>query len=194
MYSLIQTVSQWSNLTEMQLLYVGILCVVVCVLSILWISQKKSKALTKQLEKLQKDLIASNSTTIGMGQKLIHLEKQLQADQRKSKLSNSSLKDTTEKAAIKFSSSFTQAIEASNSNPPPKTESINKLSLVKNDSLEKSSVNVSEEPDKEVGEMPSDEAYEQSRRLLSQGVDISEIVKQSGLSYSEVSLMQKLAR
>jgi hypothetical protein len=43
-------------------------------------------------------------------------------------------------------------------------------------------------------ELPDDKAYEKTRQLLSQGVDIPEVVKQSGLSFSEVSLMQKLVR
>lgn len=222
-HDFIQSVSRWTSLTEIQLLYVAVLFVVVCVLSILWFSRRKSKALTKQLEKLQKALIASNSTTIGMGQKLIHLEKQLQEDRRKKELSNGSSKegrgylkssdlenspqnnhpvDTTEKAAINFSNSFTQAMATSDqkfkANNSPKNESMNKLSLVKNDSLEKNSLDLrqgeNKSADKKIDGIPSDEAYEKSRQLLSQGVDISEIVKQSGLSYSEVSLMQKLAR
>jgi hypothetical protein len=43
-------------------------------------------------------------------------------------------------------------------------------------------------------ELPADAVYEKSRQLLAQGVDIKEVIKQSGLSYSEVSLMKTLAR
>lgn len=39
-----------------------------------------------------------------------------------------------------------------------------------------------------------DKVYEKSRQLLAQGYDIEEVIKQSGLSYSEVSLMKALAQ
>ncbi len=42
--------------------------------------------------------------------------------------------------------------------------------------------------------IPSDAVYEQSRQLLAQGNTIEEVSKQSGLSYSEVSLMKKMAQ
>ena len=42
--------------------------------------------------------------------------------------------------------------------------------------------------------MPSNEVYETSRQLLAQGVDIHDVIKRSGLSYSEVSLMQSLVK
>lgn len=42
--------------------------------------------------------------------------------------------------------------------------------------------------------MPSNEIYETSRQLLAEGVDIEEVIKRSGLSYSEVSLMKSLVR
>jgi hypothetical protein len=187
-HDLIQSVSRWASLTEIQILYVGILFVVVCVLSILWFSRKKSKALNTQLEQLQKALIASNSTTIGMGQKLIHLEKQLQGvDQYQQR--NQETVQQSSKQRQKISNTENNPIHEPSSNKQSrlqKTEATNKLSLVDNDFLEKNIL------DRE--EMPSDEAYETSRQLLSQGVDISEIVKQSGLSYSEVFLMQKLAK
>ncbi len=41
---------------------------------------------------------------------------------------------------------------------------------------------------------PSDEVYQKSRQLLYKGVPIEDVVKQSGLSYSEVSLMKALAQ
>ena len=188
-HDFMQSVSRWASLTEMQLLYVAVLFVAVCVLSILWFSRKKSRASTKQLEQLQKALVASNSTTIGMGQKLIHLEKQLQGvDQYQQRNQDQETVQQTSKQRQKSFNTENNPIQEPSSNKQSrlqKTEATNKLSLVDNDFLEKNIL------DRE--EMPSDEAYETSRQLLSQGVDISEIVKQSGLSYSEVSLMQKLA-
>jgi hypothetical protein len=43
-------------------------------------------------------------------------------------------------------------------------------------------------------EVSDDAIYETSRQLLAQGVDIEEVIKRSGLSYSEVSLMQSLVK
>lgn len=40
----------------------------------------------------------------------------------------------------------------------------------------------------------TDNAYETSRQLLAQGADIEEVIKRSGLSYSEVSLMKSLVK
>jgi hypothetical protein len=185
---LIEIVSQWVSLTEMPLFYVGILFVATFALIVL-LSQRKSKKLamqqSTQLEKLQKALMVANSTTIGMGQKLIHLEKQLQADLAEKKNINKQLLDKEqcsrpEKETINASNMFAKPTESTPYNQQ-RINSINTLSLVNNDSLQHD-------------ELPSDEAYEKSRQLISQGVEIPEIVKQSGLSFSEVSLMKKLAQ
>ncbi len=198
---LIETASRWLALTEVQLACASLLFVGVCVLML--INRKKSAKIKKDLAKLQKDLLIANSTTIGMGQKLMDIEKQLQA----SKLSKKN-KDSYNQSAAQ---SITQ---------PSKNERVGETSTVSNDQYRNDVT--SNDPDKAMNspinsalnstvnsltnlslvnndivpndELPDDKAYEKSRQLLSQGVDIPEVVKQSGLSFSEVSLMQKLAR
>jgi hypothetical protein len=196
----IVSVSQWINHTEIPLFYVGIFIAGALGFIVLLINQRKSKKLATQLEKLQKDLMVANSTTIGMGQKLIHLEKQLQAKYQetkdqptinqkpsKSSLDNEQYKnqktqpvDVPEQEDIHVSNVFAKQTKFAQHTQKKNNNSSN-LSLVNNDFLQRD-------------QLPSDEAYETSRQLLSQGVDIPEIVKQSGLSFSEVSLMKKLAQ
>jgi hypothetical protein len=205
----IVSVSQWINLTEIPLFYVGIIIAGALVLIVFLLNQRKSKKLATQLEKLQKDLMVANSTTIGMGQKLIHLEKQLQANEQDTRnqptinqpainqksnqkssensLDNAQYKrqktqpvDVSEQEDIPVSNVFAKQIKPVLS-VQQKNDNSSNLSLVNNDFLQRD-------------QLPSDEAYEKSRQLLSQGVDIPEIVKQSGLSFSEVALMKKLAQ
>ena len=205
----IVSVSQWINLTEIPLFYVGIIIAGALVLIVFLLNQRKSKKLATQLEKLQKDLMVANSTTIGMGQKLIHLEKQLQANEQDTRnqptinqpainqksnqkssensLDNAQYKrqktqpvDVSEQEDIPVSNVFAKQIKPV-LNVQQKNDNSSNLSLVNNDFLQRD-------------QLPSDEAYETSRQLLSQGVDILEIVKQSGLSFSEVALMKKLAQ
>jgi hypothetical protein len=205
----IVSVSQWINLTEIPLFYVGIIIAGALVLIVFLLNQRKSKKLATQLEKLQKDLMVANSTTIGMGQKLIHLEKQLQANEQDTRnqptinqpainqksnqkssensLDNAQYKrqktqpvDVSEQEDIPVSNVFVKQTKPI-LNVQQKNDNSSNLSLVNNDFLQRD-------------QLPSDEAYEKSRQLLSQGVDIPEIVKQSGLSFSEVALMKKLAQ
>jgi hypothetical protein len=176
----IASVSQWINLTEIPLFYVGISIAGALGLIVLLLNQRKSKKLATQLEKLQKNLMVANSTTIGMGQKLIHLEKQLQANHQKPKNQKTQPVDVPEQEDIPVSNVFSKQAKPI-LNIQQKNDNSSNLSLVNNDFLQRD-------------QLPSDEAYETSRQLLSQGVDIPEIVKQSGLSFSEVSLMKKLAR
>jgi len=193
-YSSIETAAQWLHITEMQLLYAVMLLIGLIACMVLTLSRRKSKKLATQLEKLQKDLMVANSTTIGMGQKLIHLEKQLQTNlnqhqypkQEYSKQKSAvkppldSVRSGMQSESIVVEHAFVESVNGLN-NHQQKTETPKKLSLVNSDFLQSE-------------QLPSDEAYEKSRQLISQGLDIPEIVKQSGLSFSEVSLMKKLAK
>ncbi|MFT6101806.1 MAG: hypothetical protein ACJAZJ_001207 [Candidatus Endobugula sp.] len=210
---LIETASRWLALTEVQLACAALLFVSVCVLIL--ISRKKSAKIKKDLDKLQKDLFIANSITIGMGQKLIDIEKQLRFQEQASKLSKKN-KDS-------YNQSASQSIGQSNEQSS-KSEIVGETPTVSNEQYRNdiTSNDRYKNPDKAMNstvnsalnstvnrltnlslvnndivpndELPDDKAYEKTRQLLSQGVDIPEVVKQSGLSFSEVSLMQKLVR
>jgi hypothetical protein len=194
----IETASLWLAMTEVQLAFAAVLFMSVFVL----VSRKKSTKLKKDLAKLQKDLLVANSTTIGMGQKLMGIEKQLLSQEKANKLTeaNKTNENRHDQSLKNARASRTATVQneqcrndltsnhmykkpdnAVNHSANNTVNSIANLSLVNNDFLHND-------------ELPNDEAYEKSRQLLSQGVDIPEVVKQSGLSFSEVSLMQKLAR
>ena len=198
---LIENASRWLALPEVQLACAALFFVGVCALML--INRKKSAKIKKDLAKLQKDLLIANSTTIGMGQKLMDIEKQLQVSKLSKKNKdnyNQSAAQSNEQSSenervgetstvsneqyrndITSNDRYKNPDKAMNSTLNSTVNSLTNLSLVNNDIVPND-------------ELPDDKAYEKSRQLLSQGVDIPEVVKQSGLSFSEVSLMQKLAR
>ncbi|MFT5118914.1 MAG: hypothetical protein ACI9NY_002456 [Kiritimatiellia bacterium] len=154
----LQPLTQWSGITEAQLLPMIFACGAVLALSILWLSHRRTSALSRNMDRLQHDLRVANSSAIGMGQQLLCLEKKLHG--QKQKVQQISQEKANEKSV--------------------------KLTVVdKHQSSQRFANDI---------DLPADAVYEKSRQLLAQGADIQEVIKQSGLSYSEVSLMKTLAR
>jgi hypothetical protein len=214
---LLETTSHWFELTEMQVFFVAMLFLFITLLFLTHFSlnQKKNGSIKKDLNKLKKDLLIANSTTIGMGQKIMDIEKKLLYREQTSQLSgvnnginkddrdsrvNSSPKDVNSDARengrvgeeftvsnehyvndLASNQHYKKPAKVTNRSMGSKINNSASLSLVNNKFLHND-------------ELPSDAVYEKSRLLLSQGVDINDVVKQSGLSFSEVSLMQKLAK
>lgn len=182
--AMFQTLSQSTGLSEINIIYASVLLVGGVLCFFLIMHQRKTKALNKKFEKLQNDLLIANSTTIGMGQKLLVLEKEL-GKQREI---------TQQKMAVQQSPSTV----AANSNVLTLNQKKPAFNTPRNNQSSSSHAfaNAANGHSDLLNntDLPSDEAYEKSRLLLSQGFAIEDVVKQSGLSFSEVSLMKKLAR
>ncbi|MGS2717525.1 hypothetical protein ACVBE9_05085 [Eionea flava] len=181
------TITYSLSLTEVQWAEVQWGLAIVCLvgfIAVILLSRIKSTALKKELAKLRKDLQVANSTTIGMGQKLLDIEKQLNTPHN---INNHHDKNVSE-AAFSKNLSSNNAVLSKTTKVPSKPQSLDRQTDTKTSlSL------VSNHTQQQAESLPSDEAYEKSRELLSQGTDIHDVVKQSGLSFSEVALMQKLA-
>jgi hypothetical protein len=156
---LLQPLTQELGITEARLLSMIFACGAVLALSIVWLSHRKTNALTRKMDRLQHDLRVANSSAIGMGQQLLSLEKKLHSQK--------------------------QAAQKQDIQQTAKEKSV-KLTVVDKHQASQSLANDTD--------LPADAVYEKSRQLLAQGVDIKEVIKQSGLSHSEVSLMKTLAR
>jgi len=214
---LLETTSHWLELTEMQVLFAVMFFLVITILFLTHFSlnQKKIATIKKELNKLKKDLLIANSTTIGMGQKIMDIEKKLLYREQTSQLSgvnnginknnHDSRVDSSPKnvnSDVRENGRVGEEVTVSNEHygddltsnqhyKRPAQVTNRSIGSKINNSANLSLVN------KELlhnDELPSDAVYEKSRLLLSQGVDIIDVVKQSGLSFSEVSLMQKLAK
>ncbi len=144
-----------------------------------WLGQRRTRALKQHIERLQHDFSVSHNSAIGMGQKILALEKQL-------------LKDSTRKNTMNAHNNLEQYAEnVDNTKYQPKQASVKstaKLSVVSNNvSLENLQNAAEDDPDQ-------DAAYALSKQLLAQGHTIEEVINRSGLSYSEVSLMKSLSK
>jgi hypothetical protein len=148
-----------SGIPEAYIVEAIILTAGLSIILLIWLSHRKSARLYKKLERLQHDLLVANSSSIGMGQQLLALEKKLHTQANKSSIA------------------------------PPKNTSNSPIQLTV---VENKTIN--EPVDNTVDDVPDDAIYETSRQLLAQGVGIEEVIKRSGLSYSEVSLMQSLVK
>jgi hypothetical protein len=162
--------AQWLGTSADQLVYGLMASLGIFVMLLLWFTHRKTVNLHKKMERLQRDLLVSNHSAIGMGQQLLSLEKQLQKARTppytQQSTPASTVASTAEKTVLTVVSSTPSINNASANHHAP---------LFTDDDNE-------------------DVIYEKSRKLLAQGYDIQEVIKQSGLSYSEVSLMKALTK
>lgn len=164
---ILQPLALWLGISSAYIVMAVVLFVVCLAMAFFWRSHKKAISLQKKLERLQHDLLVANSSAIGMGQKLLALEKQLYS----------------EGAVNPANSTLDRNVGAERIEPTDKKVH---LKVIDNTTLNQASSHPND--------LPNDAVYEQTRLLLAQGIDIQEVIKRSGLSYSEVSLMQSLVK
>ena len=157
------------------MLIVGGGSILVCLLLtfVLWRGHRKNQALQQKLLRLEREFKVANGSAIGMGQHLIALEKQLYQQQYQVQ---------------------TQAQVQTPQNSVP-TAAATEADSVSAEPPESSSLKVqSQEASAASEEEISSSIYDDARRALANGRTVSEVAKQCGLSYAEVSLLQALSK
>lgn len=155
---------------------------------------RKAKRLHDRIEKLQHDLLVTNSGAKGMGQQLIAMEKEILSQKG---VSSQLSVDVRDKDAHSNRHAKVTPLRAKNvtNHKAPNTESrsVNKPShsvdagVPENNKAAhfSSLMNAQKEDD-------SDVAYDEVKDLLDQGFDMNHVIKKSGLSHAEVSLIRAL--
>lgn len=169
-----------------------------CILSLtaLVFCYRKIISLSSRIDRLEKDLRVANGSMIAMGQQIVAFEKNLTHSKNTPPI-NTIITETTDKASKDSNqhvADYTQ-FETSFSN----SNLIDKLKQnVDNKIISKRASEENEDgfqqSKSEVTRSEDDSIYELAKSSLSKGVSVSDVAKECGLSFAEVSLINSLTQ
>ena len=162
---LFTSMNQWLGWTSQQTSTVLMVSASLLVLAAIVIGQRRNRKLNQRVERLQRDLLVANNSAIGMGQQLLALEKKMISQHQASHNIHSHADQLAQKSAA-----------------------------IAEKALSENTSNLKHRLNGQVEEEDETPAYELAKQWLSQGADIQQVIKKTGLSHAEVSLIKALQK
>lgn len=196
----------WTGLTSAQVsqIFLGIIGITVVLLVVS--AYRKTRKLNQKLERLQHELHIANSSAIGMGQQLLALEKKIlkqnqvnnnvHQHQRVLEQQARKLEEQHDNVAVMTPRNNVTDNHFPESHSPEKN---NTASMVEDNQPTHKQTHKKTTASSTHAEIVEDlddntQAYQQAKQWLAQGYDVAYVVKKSGLSQAEVSLMHALQK
>ena len=182
---LLTQLSTWTGLPPLSIGQLTLVIGSALILTLFISGYRKTRKLQQRMERLQHELQIANSSAMGMGQQLLALEKKIL---RQSQVNNNlhEHQQSLEKQARKLQDSGYQKVSSIASRT---AASVAPPSAPMSTSMPKENQHPLPVDDLSLDNMQS---YDQAKQWLSQGYDVAYVMKKSGLSQAEVSLMHAL--
>lgn len=174
----------------------------IIILISLFVIQRKLSRVTRQYERLQHEFLVANNSAIGLGKQVLLLEKkvyELTSNPHVDQTNNSANVSSTTAPFTVVSNDIVSnmgksASERSNNSSNNSTANNTSHKTAVRSAAFNEEIDINSAMRNDLTTAVDDAVYEKSRQLLAQGHDIEDVIKQSGLSYSEVSLMKALVQ